>query len=80
MIFFIAYKITPMFSASITLTWQNDQFTYLLTNPDSEDLELIRYKPVFFGNLLFQYQNIANKGIGFGVYNLFDTPMFFFIH
>lgn len=77
--FFIAYKITPNFSASTTATWQNERFTYLQTDPDSEDVELIRYKPVFFGNVFFQYQNIAKKGldIGFGVYNLFDRPNVF---
>lgn len=77
--FFIAYKITPSFSASTTVTWQNERFTYLQTDSDSEDLSLIRYKPVMFGNLFFQYQNIAKTGIdiGFGAYNLFDTPNVF---
>lgn len=77
--FFIAYKITPSFSASTTITWQNERFTYLQTDPDSEDLTLIRYKPVMFGNLFFQYQNIGKTGIdvGFGAYNLFDTPNVF---
>jgi outer membrane cobalamin receptor len=77
--FFIAYKITPSLSASTTATWQNERFTYLQTDPNSEDLELIRYKPVFFGNVFFQYKNIAKTGIdiGFGVYNLFDTPNVF---
>jgi outer membrane cobalamin receptor len=77
--FFIAYKITPNFSASTTTTWQNERFTYLQTDPDSEDLTLIRYKPVFFGNVFFQYKNIAKTGIdvGLGVYNLFDTPNVF---
>ncbi len=77
--FFIAYKITHNFSASTTFTWQNERFTYLQTDPDSEDLELIRYKPVFFENIFLQYQNIAKKGldIGFGVYNLFDRPNVF---
>lgn len=77
--FFIAYKITHNFSASTTATWQNERFTYLQTDPDSEDLTLIRYKPVFFENIFLQYQNIAKKGldIGFGVYNLFDRPNVF---
>ena len=77
--FFIAYKITPSFSASTTVTWQNERFTYLYTDPDSEDLTLIRYKPVMFENLFFQYQNIGKTGIdvGFGAYNLFDTPNVF---
>jgi hypothetical protein len=53
--------------------------TYLQTDQIGEDLELIRYKPSFL-KFIFQYQ-VPKKGIdiGFGVYNLFDTLMYFFI-
>jgi outer membrane cobalamin receptor len=77
--FFIAYKVTPSFSASTTITWQNERFAYSKTDPNSEELIPIRYQPVLFGNIFLQYQNIAKTGIdvGLGVYNLFDTPSVF---
>ena len=76
---FVAYKITPRFSVSTTATWQNERFTYLQTQLDTEELTLIRYKPVFFGNVFIQYQNIGKTGIdiGLGIYNLLDASNVF---